>query len=78
MRADLACSVTLVEPQYQSSELLLGVTAKGARVLEVPMAMRLRGNGASKKGGNLKYGANYARVMTRTWIREYALRGRRR
>ena len=78
MRADLACSVTLVEPQYQSSELLLGVTARGARVLEVPMTMHLRGNGASKKGGNLIYGANYARVMMRTWIREYVLRGRRR
>lgn len=78
MRADLACSVTLVEPQYQSSELLLGMTARSARVLEVPMAMRRRCSGASKKGGNLRYGANYARVMTRTWVREYVLRARRR
>ena len=31
MRADLACSVPLVEPQYQSSELLLGMAARGAR-----------------------------------------------
>ncbi|MGK2879369.1 MAG: glycosyltransferase family 2 protein [Mycobacterium sp.] len=78
MRADFACSVTLSEPQYQSSELLLGMTARGARLLEVPMTMRLRNQGASKKGGNVKYGANYARVMVRTWCREYVLRGRRR
>lgn len=78
MRADLACSVRLVEPQYQSSELLLGITARGGRVLEVPMTMRRRRNGASKKGGDLVYGAHYARVMVRTWCREYLLRGRRK
>ncbi|WP_199431324.1 glycosyltransferase family 2 protein [Qaidamihabitans albus] len=78
MGADLATSVTLREPQYQSSELLLGVLARGARVLEVPLSMRLRNNGASKKGRSLRYGANYARVMTGTWLREYVLRRRTR
>lgn len=78
MRADLACSVPLVEPQYQSSELLLGMTARGARVLEVPMTMRRRRKGASKKGSDLVYGAHYARVMVRTWCREYVLGGRRK
>ncbi|MGW9309637.1 glycosyltransferase [Saccharomonospora azurea] len=78
MRAELATSVTLREPQYQSSELLLGVMACGARVLEVPMTMRLRNNGSSKKGRSIKYGANYARVMLGTWIREYVLRGGKR
>ncbi|WP_116050097.1 glycosyltransferase family 2 protein [Amycolatopsis palatopharyngis] len=74
MRAELACSVTLREPQYQSSELLLGVLAHRARVVELPMSMRLRGNGKSKKGHSLVYGTNYARVMTGTWLREYVLR----
>ena len=78
MRADLACSVPLVEPQYQSSELLIGMAARGAGILEVPMTMRRRRAGASKKGGDLIYGAHYARVMVRTWCREYVLRGRRR
>jgi glycosyltransferase involved in cell wall biosynthesis len=78
MRADLACSVRLFEPQYQASELLLGVMARGARVLEVPMTMRRRRVGASKKGSDLVYGARYARVMVRTWCREYLLRGRRK
>jgi hypothetical protein len=74
MRAELACAVPLNEPQYQSSELLLGITARGARVLERPMSMRLRKAGKSKKGGSLVYGANYARVMTGTWWRGYVLR----
>lgn len=78
MPADLGASVTLREPQYQASELLLGVMAKGARVLEVPMTMELRNNGASKKGGSIKYGANYSRVMLGTWLREYVLRGGKR
>jgi hypothetical protein len=74
MRTALACKVTLREPQYQSSELLLGVLASGARVVELPMTMRRRGDGTSKKGPGLVYGANYARVMTTTWLREYVPR----
>ena len=79
LRAELACAIPLNEPQYQSSELLLGATAQGARVLERPMSMRLRKAGKSKKGGSVVYGANYARVMTGTWWRGYVLRrGRKR
>ncbi|WP_344843454.1 glycosyltransferase family 2 protein [Kribbella ginsengisoli] len=78
MRTALACKVTLREPQYQSSELLLGVLASGARVVELPMTMRRRGDGTSKKGPGLVYGANYARVMTTTWWREYVRVPRRR
>ena len=77
MRSGLAVGLTLREPQYQASELLLGMLARRARVVEVPLSMRLRGAGASKKGGSLVYGANYARVMVGTWLREY-VGGRRR
>ncbi|HZX09002.1 MAG TPA: glycosyltransferase [Kribbella sp.] len=78
MRAELATAVTLREPQYQSSELLLGALALGARVVELPMTMRRRGDGSSKKGPGIVYGANYGRVMTTTWLREYVLRRGRR
>ena len=78
MRAELATAVTLREPQYQSSELLLGALALGARVVELPMTMRRRGDGSSKKGPGVVYGANYGRVMTTTWLREYVLRRGRR
>jgi hypothetical protein len=73
MRADAACSVSLRQPQYQSSELLVGVLLHGYRVLERPMTMRDRSAGQSKKGSNFVYGASYAQVLLGTWWR-----GRRR
>lgn len=70
MRAEVTGAVTLDQPQYQSSELLIGVLARGYRVVEVPGTMRVREQGASKKGGNLVYGLRYARVVLGTWWRE--------
>lgn len=75
MRAELACSVTLRQPQYQASELLLGALALGARLLEQPMTMRIRSAGTTKKGNNFVYGVRYGSVLTWTWLREYV--GRR-
>jgi hypothetical protein len=74
MRAEVTGAVTLNQPQYQSSELLLGAISHGCRVLEVPATMHMRANGTTKKGGNLVYGSSYARVMTSTWWREGAPR----
>ncbi|HKN95563.1 MAG TPA: glycosyltransferase, partial [Pseudonocardiaceae bacterium] len=71
MRTELACSVTLRQPQYQASELLLGALAGGARLLEQPMTMRVRSAGSTKKGNNFVYGVRFASVMTWTWLREY-------
>jgi len=70
MRAEVPVSVPLSQPQYQSSELLLGVLLRGYRVLERPMTMRQRGHGRSKKGNNLVYGLRYARVVLGTWWRD--------
>jgi hypothetical protein len=74
MRADLTGAVTLDQPQYQSSELLIGVLAHGARVAEVPATMRVRGSGTTKKGTNWVYGRRYAGVVWGTWWREYVAR----
>ncbi len=70
MRADVTGDVTLNQPQYQSSELLLGMFSHGYRVLEVPGTMHLRSAGSTKKGRNLVYGTRYARVVFGTWWRE--------
>src|SRR5581483_4185295 len=69
-RAGIPAALTLEQPQYQSSELLISVLAAGHRVAEVPMTIRQRGGGQTKKGGNLVYGFRYARVVLRTWWRE--------
>lgn len=70
MRAEVAGAVTLTQPQYQSSELLIGVLARGYRVLEQPMRMLKRNQGSTKKGGSVVYGWNYLRVVVGTWWRE--------
>ena len=57
MRAEVTDAVTLNQPQYQASELLVGVFSHGFRYAEVPGTMQVRSAGASKKGGNLRYGS---------------------
>jgi hypothetical protein len=74
MRTDLAVSISLRQPQYQASELLLGALAGGARLLEQPMTMRVRSAGTTKKGNNFVYGVRYGSVMTWTWLREFIYR----
>jgi len=70
MRADLTGTVTQTQPQYQTSELLIGALLQGYRVAEVPTVMRQRMSGASKKGRNFAYGLRYARVIGHTYLRE--------
>jgi glycosyltransferase involved in cell wall biosynthesis len=70
MRSEVTAAVELRQPQYQASELLIGVIARGYRVVERPGSMLRRTAGGSKKGNNLLYGARYARVVVGTWWRE--------
>jgi len=70
MVAELTATVRQEQPQYQSSELLLGAIFNGYRVAERPIVMHKRVAGQSKKGRNALYGLRYARVILRTWWRE--------
>jgi len=69
MTAEVTESVTLRQPQYQTSELLMETLAKGFRYVEVPMTMRKRWHGKTKKGLWIFYGFRYARVLISTWLR---------
>lgn len=73
MRASVTAEITLAEPQYQASEVLISVIASGARCAERAVTMRARTSGKSKKGGNLMYGLRYGRVVLRTYLREFRL-----
>ena len=75
MRAEVTGAVRLEQPQYQSSELLIAVLARGFRVVEVPATIHKRQVGESKKGHNAIYGLHYARVVGGTWLRERRRRG---
>jgi len=76
MRAEVTERVPLEQPQYQASELLVGAILHGFRVAEVPTTMRQRSAGKTKKGGNLAYGARFARVIATTWWRDRHAGGR--
>jgi Glycosyl transferase family 2 len=82
MRAEVTGAVRLEQPQYQASELLIGVITHGYKVAEVPATIHRRRVGESKKGqnplyglhlpgvNNLFYGVRFARVAYGTWWRE--------
>jgi hypothetical protein len=72
MRSEVTAAVTLEQPQYQASELMISAALAGFRLAEVPTTMRDRGADATatKKGGNFGYGVRFARAVLRTWRRD--------
>jgi glycosyltransferase involved in cell wall biosynthesis len=72
MRAEVTGAVTLEQPQYQASELMISAALHGYRLAEVPTTMRDRGVHATgtKKGGNFGYGVRFARAAFHTWKRD--------
>ena len=72
MRAELTAAVTLEQPQYQASELMISAALNGFRLAEVPTTMRDRSShaGHTKKDGNLRYGIRFARAALHTWRRD--------
>ncbi len=69
-KAGIVEHITLMQPQYQATELLIGVIYRGFRVAERGTTLRPRTSGTSKKGPNLVYGYRFGRVMLSTWLRE--------
>jgi len=70
MRAEVTGAVLLEQPQYQASELLIGVITHGFRVAERPATIHRRQVGKSKKGNNALYALSFAKVVFGTWWRE--------
>jgi Glycosyl transferase family 2 len=77
-RSEVSAEVPLRQPQYQSSELLIGAIAHGFRVLEAPVTVYARAAGTTKKGGNFSDGLRFARVVITTWWTERPAARRRR
>ncbi len=59
----------LVQDQYQTAEVVITASSRGWRITERPTMWHPRASGSSKKGGNLVFGFNYARVILTTWVR---------
>ncbi len=57
----------LVQPQYQTSELLIIAVKRGWRLTERPTVWLPRASGETKKGKNWLFGFRYGRVVFGTW-----------
>jgi glycosyltransferase involved in cell wall biosynthesis len=57
----------LVQPQYQTAELLIIAMRRGWRVTERPTLWLPRASGTTKKGKNWLFGFRYGRVVLGTW-----------
>lgn len=69
IRADRLAEIVFTEDQFHNPELLLGAARAGLRIREVPVTIRVRSAGTSKKGGTLRYGYGFLRVIFRSWLR---------
>jgi hypothetical protein len=69
IRASRLAEIAFTEDQFHNPELLLGAARAGLRVVDVPVTIRRRTAGTTKKGTNLRYGLGFLRVMLKTWLR---------
>jgi hypothetical protein len=69
IRASRLAEIVFTENQFHSPELLLGAARAGLRIVEVPVTVRRRSAGSSKKGSTLRYGLGFLRVIVRSWLR---------
>ena len=70
MRVDVLSDVRLEQDQYQTAELVISAASRGWRLAEVPVVWHRRSSGESKKGHNVFFALQYARVIARTWLRD--------
>jgi len=60
----------LSQKQYQTAEVIMEVANKGFRITEVPVTLKKRLYGHSKKGPNILFGLCFARTILNTWYRQ--------
>lgn len=66
-RSEVATTVSLRQPQYQTSELLIGALMRGFRVMEVPVSVHARAAGFSKKGATFSYAWGFTGAVLTAW-----------
>jgi hypothetical protein len=69
IRASELKKLVLRESQFHTSELLLEAAKKGLRITEVPITVRARSGGGTKKPASHKYAWGFAKAVIRTWLR---------
>jgi hypothetical protein len=69
VRADILKGLRLDQDQFWASELLIEGMRHRLRIAEVPITVRARAGGVSKKPKNVKYAWNFLKAIVKTWLR---------
>lgn len=69
MTTDALRKLDLRQDQFYVSEVILDASRKGLCVQEVPITLRRRGSGTSKKPATLPYAWGFSKAIVRTWLR---------
>jgi hypothetical protein len=69
MTAETLRKLDLKQDQFYVSEIILDAARKGFTVTEVPITLRRRASGASKKPDTVRYAWGFSKAIVRTWLR---------
>ncbi len=69
MTASALKRLDLRQDQFYVSELILDASRKGMKVVEVPITIRARASGTSKKPTTFRYAWGFSKSILRTWLR---------
>ncbi|MGH2776204.1 MAG: DUF2304 family protein [Actinomycetota bacterium] len=69
MSASALRRLDLRQDQFYVSELILDASRKGMNVVEVPITIRARASGTSKKPTTFRYAWGFSKAIMRTWLR---------
>ena len=69
MTTDTLRKLDLKQDQFYVSEIILDAARKGSRVIEVPITLRRRAAGDSKKPDTVRYAWGFSKAIVRTWLR---------
>jgi hypothetical protein len=68
-KADILRQLRLDQDQFWTSELLIEGMRHRLRIVEVPITIKARAGGKSKKPKNAKYAWNFTKAILKTWLR---------
>ncbi len=68
-RTDVLRKLNLDQDQFWASELLIEGMRHRLRIREVPITVRARAAGTSKKPKTMKYAWNFTKAIVKTWLR---------
>ncbi len=69
IRTDVLKGLVLDQDQFWAAELLIEAMRHRLRIVEVPITVRARISGASKKPKTFRYARHFAKAIIQTWLR---------